>query len=98
MAFIGALTVTTQATIEGVAGLLAGEQSVVLDFSRVDAVDEGGANAIELVLCSVRMHGGQLQLFDPSARKRFGPLAQLLASVEAMPEIGDDHAPRCQIR
>jgi hypothetical protein len=50
------------------------------------------------VLCSVRMHGGQLQLFDPSARKRFGPLAQLLASVEAMPEIGDDHAPRCQIR
>lgn len=68
--FSGALTARTRATIDGVADLIAGERSVVLDLSRVDAVDAGGADAVEVLVSSVRALGGHLQM--TGARGRLG--------------------------
>ena len=62
--FTGALTAATRGTIDGVADLLAGEQSVVLDFSRVDFIDAGGADAVEVLVNSVRAHGGHFRMAD----------------------------------
>ena len=55
--FSGALTAATRATIDGVADLLAGEQLVVFDFSRVDVIDTGGSDAVDVLVNSVRAHG-----------------------------------------
>jgi len=66
--FSGALTAATRATIDGVADLLAGEQSVLLDFSRVDVIDDGGADALEVLVDSVRAHGGQFQMAESGGR------------------------------
>ncbi len=66
--FSGALTAATRATIDGVADLLAGEQSVVLDFSRVDVTDEGGADAVEVLVDSVRAHRGHFQMAESRGR------------------------------
>lgn len=60
--FSGALTAATRTTIDGVADLIAGEESVVFDFSRIDVVDAGGADAVEVLVSSVRDHGGRFQL------------------------------------
>jgi anti-anti-sigma regulatory factor len=63
--FSGALTATTRATIDGVANLVNGETAVVLDFSRVDVVDDVGAHAVETLVQSVRARGGKLQISEP---------------------------------
>jgi anti-anti-sigma regulatory factor len=55
--FSGALTATTRSTIDGVADLVADEESVVLDFSRVDVIDDAGAHAIEMLFRLVRVRG-----------------------------------------
>jgi len=62
--FSGALTAATRATIDGVADLLTGEQSVVLDFSRVDLMDAGGADAVEVLVNAVRSRGGHFQMAE----------------------------------
>jgi anti-anti-sigma regulatory factor len=62
--FSGALTAATRGTIDGVADLLAGEQSVILDFSRVDFIDAGGADAVEVLVNSVRAHGGRFRMAE----------------------------------
>jgi anti-anti-sigma regulatory factor len=66
--FSGALTSATRATVDGVADLLAGEQSVVLDLSRVDVIDAGGADALEVLVNSVRAHGGHFQMAESRGR------------------------------
>jgi hypothetical protein len=66
--FSGALTSATRATIDGVGDLLAGERLVVLDFSRVDVVDAGGADAVEVLVNSVRAHGGHFQMAESRGR------------------------------
>jgi anti-anti-sigma regulatory factor len=70
--FSGALTSATRATIDGVADLIAGERSVVLDFSRVDVVDAGGADAVEVLVDSVRALGGHLQTIGSRGRMSGG--------------------------
>jgi hypothetical protein len=62
--FIGALTTATRTTIDGVVDLIAGEPSVVLDLSRVEVVDQGGADAVELLVNSVRARGGRFQMAE----------------------------------
>jgi anti-anti-sigma regulatory factor len=62
--FVGALTSTTRATIDGVVDLIAGEPSVVLDLSRVEVVDRGGADAVEVLVNSVRARGGHFRMAD----------------------------------
>jgi anti-anti-sigma regulatory factor len=66
--FTGVLTAATRGTIDGVADLLAGEQSVVLDFSRVDFIDAGGADAVEVLVNSVRAHGGHFRMAGARGR------------------------------
>lgn len=66
--FIGALTTATRATIDGVADLIAGEPLVVLDLSRIEVVDEGGADAVEVLVNSIRAHGGHFQIADSKGR------------------------------
>jgi hypothetical protein len=66
--FIGSLTDTTRVTFDGVADLIAGERSVVLDFSRVDEVDNGGADAIEVLVRSIRARGAHLEVIRPTRR------------------------------
>src|ERR1700677_608068 len=66
--FSGALTAAPRGTIDGVADLLAGEQSVILDFSRVDFIDAGGADAVEVLVNSVRAHGGRFRMVEASGR------------------------------
>jgi anti-anti-sigma regulatory factor len=70
--FSGALTAGTRATIDGVADLIAGERSVLLDFSRVDVIDAGGADAVEVLVDSVRALGGHLQTIGSRARMSGG--------------------------
>ncbi len=60
--FVGALTSATRATIDGVIELIAGEPSVVLDLSRVEVVDQGGADAVEVLVNSVRARGGRFRM------------------------------------
>jgi anti-anti-sigma regulatory factor len=67
--FVGTLTTATRTTIEGVADLIAAEPSVVLDLSRIEAVDEGGADAVEVLVNSVRAHGGHFQIADLKGRR-----------------------------
>jgi anti-anti-sigma regulatory factor len=74
--FSGELTATTRMTIEGVAGLIAGEPSVVLDFSRVTLVDEDGADAIEMLVTSVRACGSHLQVTESKGRMDASPCAR----------------------
>ena len=72
--FVGALTGATRATIDGVVDLIAGEPSVVLDLSRVEVVDQGGADAVEVLVNSVRARGGHFRIAEtngpPSAPLR----------------------------
>jgi anti-anti-sigma regulatory factor len=60
--FIGALTTATRTTIDGVVDLIAGEPSVVLDLSRVEVVDQGGADAVAVLVNSVRARGGHFRM------------------------------------
>ena len=64
VSFIGALTSATRATIDGVVDLIAGEPSVVLDLSRVEVVDQGGADAVEVLVNSVRARGGHFRMAE----------------------------------
>lgn len=66
--FSGSLTETTRATIDAIAELIGGEQRVLLDFSRVDEVDRGGADAVEVLVHSVRAHGAHLRIAYPTRR------------------------------
>jgi anti-anti-sigma regulatory factor len=66
--FSGALTATTRITIDGLAELLAGEESVVLDFSRIDVVDKHGTDAVKVLIDSVRARGTHL-LMVPSHKR-----------------------------
>jgi ABC-type transporter Mla MlaB component len=75
--FNGSLTGTTRTTIDGLADLLTGEESVVLDLSRIVAVDKHGAEALEALIERVRTLGAHLQIVSiPGAvhgyeRKRY---------------------------
>jgi hypothetical protein len=62
--FIGALTTATRSTIDGVVDLIAGEPSVVIDLSRVEVVDQGGADAVEVLVNSVRGRGGHFRMAE----------------------------------
>jgi len=62
--FSGALTAATRGTIDGVADLLAGERSVTLDLSGVDFIDAGGADAVEVLVNSIRGHGGHFRMAE----------------------------------
>jgi anti-anti-sigma regulatory factor len=62
--FIGALTGATRATIDGVVELMAGEPSVVLDLSRVEVVDQSGADAVGVLVDSVRARGGHFRMVE----------------------------------
>jgi anti-anti-sigma regulatory factor len=62
--FVGALTSATRATIDGVVDLIAGEPSVIVDLSRVEVVDRGGADAVEVLVNSVRARGGHFRMVD----------------------------------
>jgi anti-anti-sigma regulatory factor len=58
--FSGSLTDATRITIDGLADLLAGEESVVFDLSRIDAVDKLGTDALEALIRAVRAFGSQV--------------------------------------
>jgi anti-anti-sigma regulatory factor len=58
--FSGSLTETTRITIDGLADLLTGEESVVLDLSRIDEVDKHGADALDALIDTVRAFGSHL--------------------------------------
>jgi hypothetical protein len=60
--FSGALTEKTRATIDGIADLIVGEVSLVFDFSRIDVVDRGGADAVDVLIRSVRLRGAHLKM------------------------------------
>jgi anti-anti-sigma regulatory factor len=62
--FSGALTAATRSTVDGIANLIAGEESIVLDLSRVAVVDEDGTDALETLVESVLAHGAQLQICE----------------------------------
>jgi drug/metabolite transporter (DMT)-like permease len=66
--FNGALTVATRATIEGVANVIAGENEVLLDFSRVDGVDEVGLDAVEMLVGWLRRCGGHVRMTPLTGR------------------------------
>jgi len=70
--FSEALTAGTRATVDGVADLIAGERSVLLDFSRVDVVDAGGADAVEVLVDSVHALGRHLQTIGSRGRMSGG--------------------------
>ena len=66
--FSGSLIDITRVTIDGLADLLTGEESVVFDFSRTDVVDNHGADAVEVLIDSVRSRGADLLVVDPHKR------------------------------
>lgn len=66
--FSGSLAESTQATIDGIADLIAGEESVILDFSRADVADQGGADAVEVLVRTVRVRAAELQVAQPRSR------------------------------
>ena len=78
--FGGSLTETTRLTIDGLADLLAGEASVVLEFSRIDVVDEHGADAVEALIRSLRVRGADLLIVDPAHTKQKRSLHAWLSS------------------
>jgi anti-anti-sigma regulatory factor len=67
--FSGSLAATTGVTIDGIADLISGEGSVLLDFSRADVVDQGGADALEALVLSIRAQGASLQIVQPRTRR-----------------------------
>jgi hypothetical protein len=66
--FSGALTDTTRTTIQALAQLMIGERSIVLDFSRVDQIDRDGAEAVQVLVHSVKAGGAQLRMTQPKAK------------------------------
>ena len=66
--FSGTMTTATRGTIDGVADLIAGEETVVIDLSRADVIDHGGADAMELLVHSVRVRGGHIQIAESERR------------------------------
>ncbi len=66
--FIGSVTNATRSTIDGVADLISAEQSVVLDLSRVEMVDESGADAVRMLVNRVRACGGRFQMAETDGR------------------------------
>jgi anti-anti-sigma regulatory factor len=64
--FSGSLTDSTQVTIDGLADLFAGEESVILDLSRADVADNVGAAALEALVQSVRARGVRLKMIQPT--------------------------------
>jgi anti-anti-sigma regulatory factor len=67
--FNGALTAETRNTIDGIADLIVGETSVVLDFSQVDVVDVGGAIAAVMMIQSIQVRGSHLQVTEPTRQE-----------------------------
>jgi anti-anti-sigma regulatory factor len=63
--FDGSLTNTTRLTIEGLVDLLAGEESVILDLSKVDVIDNDGSDAVEALIDSIRARGAHLLVDHP---------------------------------
>jgi hypothetical protein len=62
--FSGSLTNSTRTTIDGLADLLTGEASVVLDLSRIDAVDIHGEEALEALIDTIRALGAHLLILS----------------------------------
>jgi hypothetical protein len=83
--FSGSLSDTTRVTIDGVADLIAGERTVVLDFSRVDEVEKGGAEAVEAMIQSMRARGTEVRMANPargtSLHRQLGNFPQALSHV-----------------
>ena len=67
--FSGWLSDATRVTIDGIADLLSGEESVLLDFSRAEVVDQGGADGLEGLVFTVRAQGARLQMVQPRTRR-----------------------------
>jgi hypothetical protein len=67
--FSGSLAGATRVTIDGIAELISGERSVLLDFSRAEVVDQGGADALEALVVSLRVQGTDLQVAEPVRRR-----------------------------
>jgi anti-anti-sigma regulatory factor len=78
--FSGSITDATRTTIDGVADLLAGEQSVVLDFSRVEEIDSSGADAVATLARSVQARGAHLQIAQPTRRAGISRGEDMLAA------------------
>jgi anti-anti-sigma regulatory factor len=68
VSFSGAITDRTRLTLDGVAELIAGEDWVVLDFSRIDLVNRTGMDAVDMLIHSVLSHGAHLRLTQPRTR------------------------------
>jgi anti-anti-sigma regulatory factor len=68
VSFSGAITDKTRVTLDGVAELIAGEDSVVLDFSRIDVVNRAGMDAVDILVHSVLSHGAHLRMTQPKTR------------------------------
>lgn len=85
--FSGSITGETRVTIDGIANLVAGEQSVVLDFSRVDEIDSNGAEAVAVLLRSMRAGGTDLRIAHPrmpSGNPRYEGHADSATPVKAL--------------
>lgn len=87
--FRGALSTATRTTVDGIADLIAGEGSVVLDFSRADVVDDGGADAVEALVHSIRTQGAHLQMAAPRTRLG-GPLSGRTSETTGV-SVGHEH-------
>jgi anti-anti-sigma regulatory factor len=68
--FRGSVTETTRTTINGLADLLAGEESVVLDLRRIEVIDRHGADALEALIDSVRALGASVVIIPSSVPVR----------------------------
>lgn len=66
--FRGALSTATRTTVDGIADLIAGEESAVLDFSGAHVVDDGGADAVEALVHSIRTRGAHVEMAEPRTR------------------------------
>jgi hypothetical protein len=80
--FRGVLIEATLVTMDAVCDLIDQEKSVVLDFTRVRAIDGSGANAMAALARSIRSRGSHLVMKAPIPRSKgaynaySGPLLQ----------------------
>jgi hypothetical protein len=82
--FCGVLTGATLATIDAIFDLIEREDSVVLDFTRVEVVDGRGAEAVAALSHSLRSHGSHLVLKAPVWQRKNLPDALSSSSSDDM--------------
>lgn len=74
--FSGALSIATQNTINGIAELIVGEISVLLDFSQVDMVDVNGVDATTMLTSISSVAWSHLQIIEPKRQESGSFLVQ----------------------